>query len=323
VEQGQASRVMTGASQPQGADAVVPVEQTRTSGKPNELRVEVLSPSPAGTHVRRRGSDMAAGTLVLRAGTECGPAEIGALAALSRPVVTVGRRPTVAILATGDELIEPHEPLLPGRIVNSNGPALAALVRQHGGVPVVLPTAPDRRDVIRAAFASAASADFILSSGGVSVGDHDYVKEVLAELGARPVFWRVAMKPGKPLYFSVLEGKPCFGLPGNPVSSMVSFLQFVRPAIRRAVGYRDGDLLLPSARALVDGPVRNQDDRRGYLRAALRFDHGRLRARVMEAQGSHQLTSMLGASGLVVIEPGEAIEAGGEVTVQVIGPIRS
>lgn len=323
VEQGQATRVMTGAPLPQGADAVVPVEQTRAPNRPDEHLVEVLVPAPAGTFVRRRGSDMAVGAMVLRSGTECGPAEVGALAALGRPVVTVGRRPTVAILATGDELVESHEPLSPGRIVNCNSPALATLVRQHGGVPVVLPTAPDCMDEIRAAFASAMSADFILSSGGVSVGDHDYVKKVLAELGARTIFWRVAMKPGKPLHFSVLNGKPCFGLPGNPVSSMVSFLQFVRPAIRRAAGYRDEDLLLPTARALVDGPVSNQNDRRSYLRANLRLDGSRLRARVMGSQGSHQLTSLLGANGLVLIEPGEAIEAGGEVTVQVIGSIGS
>lgn len=319
VGQGQASRVMTGAPLPLGADAVIPVEQTRTPGRPDEQMVEVWTPAAPGTHIRRRGSDVAAGSVVLRAGTECGPAEVGALAALGRPVVTVGRRPTVAILATGDELSEPHEPLAPGMIVNSNSPTLAALARRHGAVPVVLPIAPDRREALRAAFASAMSADFILSSGGVSVGDHDYVKEVLAELGARTVFWRVAMKPGKPLHFSVLGGKPCFGLPGNPVSSMVSFLQFVRPAIRRAAGYRDDDLLLPAARAVVDGPVGNPDDRRGYLRAALRLDGSRLRARVIAAQGSHQLTSLLEANGLVVLEPGETVEAGGEATVQVIG----
>jgi molybdopterin molybdotransferase len=308
---------MTGAPVPRGADTVIRVEYTQGSGS----RVGVLRPEELGSNIRRRGEELKQGDGILRPGTVCGAGEIAVLEAQQRAFAPVYRRPVVAVLSTGDELVDVDEPLAPGKVVNSNTYGLAAMVRAHGGAPVLLPIARDRREDIRRAIESALTADFILSSGGVSVGEYDYVKQVLDEMGAQAALWRVAMKPGKPLFFCTLQGKPYFGLPGNPVSSLVSFLQFVRPAIRKAIGHPEGDLLLPTARAATESPLDNPGDRRHYLRAHLRFDQGRLGARVLARQGSHMLSSMLGANGLVVLEPGQRVESGGEVTVQIIGRV--
>ena len=256
------------------------------------------------------------------AGTELTAGEVGVLASLQRTFVPVFRRPTVAILSTGDELVEIDEPLEPGKIVNSNTASLAAMVSAHGGVPVMLPTAPDIEEEISRTVQTALGCDFILSSGGVSVGDFDFVKKVLDEMEAEQVLWRVSMKPGKPLFFCLLRGRPYFGLPGNPVSSLMSFLQFVRPAVRKASGYGDGELLLPTARARMRHEVNNAGDRREYQRARLDWEDDQLMAdTAYRAQGSHILTSMLGANGVVVLEPGQQADAGDEVGVQIIGDV--
>ena len=318
VAPGQASRIMTGAPIPAGADTVIRVEDTRAAGD----RVEILEGDDPAANIRRRGEDMKLGEKLIEAGTELGPGELGVLATVQRTFVPVHRRPRLAILSTGDELVEIDEPLEPGKIVNSNTATLAAMARAHGAEPVMLPVAPDDEDRIREAVESALGSDFILSSGGVSVGEYDFVKKVLTEMGAEEILWRVAMKPGKPLYFCLLKGKPYFGLPGNPVSGCMSFLQFVRPAVRKASGYPPEQQLLPTATARMENGEENDGDRRQYLRAQLRWENGRLGARTgHRGQGSHILTSMLGANGVVVLKPGQRVGAGDEVTVQIIGKL--
>ena len=316
VQSGQASRIMTGAPMPEGTDTVIPVEDARSTS----TRVEVLTSGEIGDHVRPRGEDMEEGTVVLPAGTCCGPGEVGVLAALQRCFITVRKRPTLAILSTGDELVDIDEPLPPGKIVNSNTYALAELARTHGAVPLMYPIVRDSKAEIRKAIEQVLQADFVLSSGGVSVGEYDFVKVVLEEMDARFVFWRVAMKPGKPLLFCVLRERAYFGLPGNPVSGMISFLQFVRPAIRKASGFADDDLLLPTARGIAGNRMDNTGERPNYLRAQLQLVDGHLRATTRPGQGSHMLTSMLGANGVVILEPNQVVEEGGAVELQIIPP---
>ena len=314
---GQTSRIMTGGLVPAGADTVVMVEDTRAEGE----RVEILEPDDEGSNIRLCGEDMRAGEVVVAAGTECGVGEISVLAAQQNTFVTVYRRPTVAIFSTGDELVEIDEPLEPGKIVNSNTASLAALCRAHGAVPLMLPSARDTAADTQRVVEMALTADFAISSGGVSVGEYDYVKQVLDAMGADIKLWRVAMKPGKPLFFCLIGGKPYFGVPGNPVSSMMSFLQFVRPAIRKVGGYSGADLYLPEARAVLDNAVENDGNRRNYLRAQLRYVDRQIRATTRDGQGSHMITSMLGANGFVVLEPEQKVAVGGEVKVQLIGNI--
>ena len=322
VGEGQTSRIMTGAPVPEGADTVIRVEDTQADGD----RIEILDPEESGGNIRRRGEDMREGEILLESGSELGPGEIAALAAAQCTPVPVHRRPTITILSTGDELVEIDEPLEPGKIVNSNTTTLAAMARAHGAEPVMLPTARDDEGEIRRTIEAALSGDFhgdfIISTGGVSVGEYDYIKKVLDDLGAEEILWRVAMKPGKPLYFCILQGVPYFGLPGNPVSGIMSFLQFVRPAIRKASGYPADELLLPTAPARMDNTERNDGDRRNYLRARLRAAGGQLRAdTTYRTQDSHIITSMLGANGIVILEPGQTVEPDDEVTVQIIGRV--
>jgi molybdopterin molybdotransferase len=315
VNPGQTSRIMTGAPLPPGADTVVRVEDTCSRGP----RVLVLESEEENANVRYCGEDIRAGATLLKTGTECGPGELAVLASQQHASVPVFRRPTLAILSTGDELVELGQSLEPGKIVDSNTYALAALARTHHAVPWMLPIVRDREIDIRRAIESVLNADFILSSGGVSVGEHDYVKKVLVDLGAEIGLWRVAMKPGRPLFFCTIHGKPYFGLPGNPVSSVISFLQFVRPAIHKASSYPPNDWLLPTARATMDHHLHNGGNRRHYLRARLRYDSGRLCATAHQRQGSHMLSSMLDTNGLVILNPEEKVQAGEEAEVQIIG----
>ena len=319
LEAGQASRIMTGAPVPPGCDTVIRVEDTRDHGD----RVDILVPAEEGANIRRRGEDMREGEPLIRAGAELGSGEVGVLAAVQQSFVAVGRRPTVAVLSSGDELVEIDQVRGPGQIVNSNTPALGAVARACGAEPVLLPTVVDDEAAIRASVETALTCDFVVSSGGVSVGEYDYVKKVLDDLGAEEVLWRVAMKPGKPLFFCMLRGKPYFGLPGNPVSSLMSFLQFVGPAVRKAAGHPPERWPLPESTALMEHDVANDGDRRNFLRARLRLDGGgRLTASTSHrAQGSHILTSMLGANGIVVLDPDQAAAAGDPVTVQIIGAV--
>jgi molybdopterin molybdotransferase len=325
VEAGDAIRIMTGAPLPAGADAVVPIEDTSDGQRMREERlaapvheIDVYVPVMAGDNVRRAGEDVRRGETVLAPGRVIRPQEIGVLASLGRPAVLVHRRPKVAILATGDELVDPGELLGPGKIRNSNEYTNAALVRRTGGLPLRLGVARDVAGALSAKIRAGLDmgADLFLTSGGVSVGDYDVVKDVLSTEG-RMQFWQVNMKPGKPLAFGLLHGGvPLVGLPGNPVSAMVSFEQFARPAILKMLGHKE--LAKPVVRALLDEDLANSG-RRGFLRVVVTKREGRYRARATGEQGSGVLTSMARANGLAVIPEGTlGLHSGSEVDVQML-----
>ena len=319
VGEGEAIRIMTGAPIPGGADAIVVVERTESVGD----EVKVFAAARPGAHIRRRGEDVRAGQVALRSGAELGAGEIGLCASLRRPFVRVARAPVVAVLSTGDELVEVGAAPGPGQIVNSNAFSLAALVREAGGLARIMPIARDVLEEIAAALEEASAADVVIASGGVSVGEFDFVKAALDGLGATTRFWRVAMKPGKPIVFASLRGKPFFGLPGNPVSCMVGFHLFVRPAIRKMMGVRRTRLMRPTVEAELTNDVRSTGDRRTFQRAVVEWQDGRLVATTKAAQGSGVLSSMVGANGLVVVPEGvREISAGNLVTVQMIGELR-
>jgi molybdopterin molybdotransferase len=318
VETGKASRIMTGGVVPVGADAVVMVENTVQFGD----RVGVLKPVRAGQNVRERGEDVLRGQITLSQGTVIGPGEIGLLASFQKSILSVARRPLVAILSTGDEVVDLDEPLIPGKIVNSNSYTLSALVREAGGIPQNLGIIRDDPDLLKQAIDSALHADFLLSTGGVSVGDYDYIKSVLIEAGADVKFWKVLMKPGKPLAYGILKGKPFFGLPGNPVSCMVSFLLFVRLALRKAMGYPESAWRLPEVRAVLQNDVMAGGDRRHYLRGRVMWDGHGFRVSTLSGQGSGMLHSMVGTNGLVIVETGTTgLPEGSEVSVLLMRPI--
>lgn len=317
VAPGTSSRIMTGAVMPAGADAVVMVENTIQG----DGTVDILKPVKPGQNVRYRGEDVKAGQPVLSAGAEIGPGEIGLMASFQRSSISVTRQPLVSILSTGDEVVDIDEAITPGKIVNSNSYSLSTLVHEAGARAVNLGIAPDTEEDIRRAITTALHADVILSTGGVSVGDYDYVKKVIQDLGAEMKLWRVQMKPGKPLAFGLLQGKPFFGLPGNPVSCMVSFLLFARPAIRKMMGYALDRLHLPSISAVLTNDLSAGGDRRHYLRARLNYDNGRFLASTVTGQGSGMLSSMTGTNGLVIVETGvTSISAGSEVSVLLMRP---
>ena len=314
---GEAYRIMTGAPIPPGADAVIMQEHCDRAGDVVTLRRSVK----LRDHVRAAGEDVRAGETVLRRGVTLRAAELGTLASARRAQVAVTRRPIVAILSTGDELRDADQPLDAGAIADTNSYALAALTREAGGEPRVSPIVRDDKAALAAAIDDARRADLIVSTGGVSVGEHDHVKTVLAELGAELTAWRVDMKPGKPVALAVLDGTPYYGLPGNPVSSMVAFLLFVRPAIRAALGCAE-PLDLPRATVRLETALTVRGERRQFLRARLRFVDGRLVATPMARQGSGVLTSMLGANGLLVVDAGtHQFDAGADATALVIGPL--
>lgn len=312
-----AMRIMTGAFVPDGADTVVQVELT-DGGTDHVTITKALA---RGTNIRRRGEDMRAGEVVIRSGVRIGPAELAMLAAVQKTTVLVGRRPTVAILSTGDELIDVGDALEPGKIVNTNGPLLAALVREAGAIPRMLGIVRDTKEATIAAFESALESDFVLSSGGVSVGAYDFVKDALEALGAETKFWRVAMKPGKPVVLSRWRDRLIFGLPGNPVSTLVSFHLFAAPALRKAMGQAVG-LYPPMVNARLVAPLKSIGDRRVYLRVHVSAHDGELRVRPRISQSSGSLTSMVGANGLAVVESGVTlVDAGATVPVLLIGAL--
>ena len=316
IERGTASRIMTGALIPDGADAVAQVEIT--DGGREVVRVnEAVA---RGTNVRRRGDDMRAGDIILRSGALIRAAEIGALASAGKTDVRVGRRPTVAILATGDEIVDIDRAPAFNQVPNSNSYALAALAAESGALPQIRGIVRDDRDATIAAIESALDCDFILSSGGVSVGAFDFVKDALDALGGETKFWRVAMKPGKPVVLSRVRERLYFGLPGNPVSSMVGFLLFVRPALRKAMG--ESAHFDPIVSIRTTAPLRSKGDRRTYLRVRVIARDGELVAEPMRAQGSHISTSMLGANGLAILEAGTTLVNEHErVIVLLFGPM--
>lgn len=314
LEPGSAMRIMTGAFVPDGADTVVQVELTDGGLD----RVTVASAVPRGASIRRRGEDIRAGDVLLRAGARIGPAEVAILANAGKARVEVGRRPTVAILSTGDELVDVGETPPPGKIVNTNGALLAALVRDCGAIARPLGIVRDTREATIAAFEAAIESDFVISSGGVSVGAFDFVRDALDALGAETKFWRVAMKPGKPVVLSRLRDRVVFGLPGNPVSCFVSFHLFVAPALRKAMG-QEAQLFPPAVRARLTEAVRGAPERRVYARVQVVARDGALFATPLASQSSGALTSMLTANGLAVIAEGDRLPAGTEADVVLLG----
>jgi molybdopterin molybdotransferase len=319
VQSGTAIRIMTGALMPDGADTVAHVEITDAGSDD----VQVFEPLRRGTNVRKRGEDMHAGDVVLADGTPLHSAEIGVLAGVPKPVVRVGRRPTVAILSTGDEIIDVGDAMAPGKVLNSNSYSLAALVREAGAIPRMIGIVADTKEATIAAIESALESDFIISSGGVSVGAYDFVKDALDALGAETKFWQVAMKPGKPVVLSRVRGRLYFGLPGNPVSCMVSFLLFIAPAIRKAMG-QTTNLLPPIVQTRVSASLKSRGDRRNYLRVRVVARDGELVSVPMSSQGSGVSTSMIQANGLVIVETGiTAVEAGSIVPTVLVGAVQS
>jgi molybdopterin molybdotransferase len=325
VQAGSALRIMTGAPMPDGADAVVPFEETSDADREKAARlaspantVEVRRAVRPGDHVRPAGEDVSRGEKVMSPGRVIRAQEIGVLASLGRETVCVHRRPRVAILATGDELLEIHEPLVAGKIRNSNEYTNAALVERTGGIPIRLGIARDTQADLTAKIRAGLErgADLFLTSGGVSVGDYDVVKDVLGAEG-RMQFWQVCMKPGKPLAFGVLPGEvPLIGLPGNPVSAMVSFEQFARPAILKMLGRKD--LEKPCIVATMDEALGNSGRRR-FVRVVVSRREGRYHARTTGEQGSGVLTSMAKANGLAIVPEGTLrVDAGGKVRVQML-----
>jgi len=344
VAPGTAIRIMTGAPMPAGADAVVRFEETSddkrfaSNGKGKKAlspleerlsegfkksrggigrRIEVFKEVAIGENVRLAGEDIKKGELVLPKGTVIRPQEIGVLASLGRSEVQVVRRPRVAILATGDELVDIDEELTPGKIRNSNEYSNAALVLRYGGIPIMLGIARDDVADLTAKIKEglARGADLFLTSGGVSVGDFDIVKEVLNAEGEIS-FWQVRMKPGKPLAFGQIQGVPLIGLPGNPVSAMVSFEQFARPAILKMLGRTN--LRKPTIEAILEEDV-TSSGRRSFKRVIVRKREGQYYATTTGPQGSGVLTSMVKANGLAMIPEGVTrMEAGQCVQVQML-----
>jgi len=306
VEPGSAIRIMTGAPMPPQADTVVPFEET-DEGRSDSLHaaglVRIYKSVPIGASVRAAGEDVQADSIVVSHGTFIRPAEIGVLATIGAAAVPVYRRPKVAILATGDELVDVGERPGPGQIRNANGYSNAAQVLAAGGIPLQLPIARDTEAELMARLDEglAWGADLFMTSGGVSVGDYDVVKKVLQQRGQME-FWRVKMKPGKPIAFGIIEGVPLLGLPGNPVSAMVGFELFGRPALLKLQG-RDG-WTRPTIRATFSGTLTDRADRRQYVRVRVEQRDGAFVAHLTGEQGSGVLTSMMYADGLMIVPEG-------------------
>ena len=309
----QAVAISTGAVIPAGADAVVRVEETASE----DGLVEVFCEVESGTDIRYAGEDIRRGAAVLLSGARVGPAELGVLASVGRSVVRCHRRPRVRVLTTGDELVEPGRPLRPGAIYNSNAYSIPALAEQAGAEIAGITTIRDDVDETRAAISQALESDLAVICGGVSVGAHDHVKEALAELGVERLFWRVALKPGKPTWFGMHEGGLVFGLPGNPVSAMVTFILLARPALEAMGGGRPGRR---RTTAILDRDYPKRPDRAHAVRCRLDLREDGWHAVPSERHGSHVLTSMLGAEALAIIPTASAGVKGGErVEIELLG----
>lgn len=314
VGKGQAIRIMTGAPIPEGADTVVRVEYTEATAD----RVRILkSESGRGANIRPRGEDVKRGDRIIRTGTVLRPAEVGMLAILAKSFVMVHQRPRVGILSTGDELIDLDEPFDEHKIVNSNSYGIAAGVQEAGGVPVLLGIARDDPEALAAKITQGLGCEFLVLSGGVSMGDYDFTKAVFAQLGAEMNFWKLAIRPGQPVAFGRIQRTLAFGLPGNPVSSMVTFDQLVRPAILKMGGHRTWQR--PVVQAVFQETFTKQPDRRHFLRGVVRRENGVLTVRTTGGQGSGILTSLVKANGLIDIPVEvERLKPGDVVNVQLL-----
>ncbi len=316
VGPGEAIRIMTGAPVPDGADTVVRVEYT----EPSENGVRIFQPEPQGANIRLKGEDVMEGECIIPKGTQLRPGEIGMLAILAKSFVLVHQRPRVAILSTGDELADLDEKFDEHKIVNSNSYGIAAGVQEAGGIPILLGIARDTPESLKEKISQGLGCDIIVLSGGVSMGDSDFTKVVFAELGADMHFWKLAIRPGQPLAFGKIQGKLAFGLPGNPVSSMVTFEQLVRVAMMKMGGYRN--LKRPTVEAVFKEKFSKQPDRRHFLRGILAYEDGQLTVKTTGPQGSGILTSMVKANGLIdVAEEIEKVNPGDTVKLQVLSRI--
>lgn len=311
IAPGSCARIFTGAPVPMGADTIVIQENTDPEGDDG---VVVREGAASGTYVRRAGLDFEAGEALIPTGRALTARDIGLAAAMDLPWIAVHRRPRVAILSTGDEIVLPGDPIGPNQIVSSNGPALAAAVTAAGGAPTLLSIAKDDADALRAVAAGAVGHDLLLTTGGASVGKHDLVGSALAESGLALDFWKIAMRPGKPLMFGSLAGVPMLGLPGNPVSALVCFLLFGAPALRALHGRNDTDPRFETA--ILDAPLPENDQREDYLRARLSLDStGTMRITPFPKQDSSMMRRLAEADALIrrapfaqPTEPGEPVE---------------
>ncbi len=316
VNPGEAVRIMTGAPVPQGADSIVPVERTRASGG----MVEIMAEPALGEFVRPSGEDLRIGELVMNAGKRLSPADIGMLASLNHAMIDVYRRPRVAIVATGDELVDVDQVPTGAQVVNSSAYALAAAVEECGGEAVILKVARDTPEEIRARFNEAAAMDAVLSTGGVSAGDFDHVKGILDELGMRTLFHGVAQKPGRPFKYGLIGNRPMFGLPGNPVSTLVCFYLYARPALLKMGGHSALGLPRVTARCAADMKVANNLTE--FVRVRLERRGGELYALAAGSQGSNILSALSRADGLLVGPAREnLLKAGFQATVLLLSPV--
>ncbi|MDY7034326.1 MAG: molybdopterin molybdotransferase MoeA [Thermodesulfobacteriota bacterium] len=309
----EATRIMTGAPIPPGADTVVPIEHTER----DKDEVRIFKESKKDDNIRASGEDVRTGDLVISKGTVLRPAEVGMMASVGRAFVHVYQMPRVAIISTGDELVDVDNELTKGKIINTNRYTLMSQVRECGGVPMSLGIAGDTEEEIEKKFGEAAHADVIVSSGGVSVGDYDLVRVVLKKMGAEMKFSRVAMRPGQPLTFGLMEGRPVFALPGNPVSSMISFEQFVRPSLLKMSGFRK--IFRPVVYALLQEDISQKPGRKCFLRCTVSLKDHNYCVRPTGEQGAGILMSMVKSNGLLVLpEDKTDLKAGDKVRVQLL-----
>ena len=314
VGPGEAIRIMTGAPMPEGADTVVRVEYT----EPSEASVRIMMAEYGqGANIRPKGDDVQEGDCIIAKGTQLRSGEIGMLAILAKSFVLVHQCPRVGILSTGDELADLDESFDENKIVNSNSYGIAAAIQEAGGIPVLLGIAKDNPDSLKDKIRQGLTCDILVLSGGVSMGDYDFTKPVFAELGADMNFWKLAIRPGQPVAFGKIQGKLAFGLPGNPVSSMVTFDQLVRPAMMKLGGYAIWER--PVVKAIFQEKFSKQNDRRHFLRGVLAYENGNLVVRTTGKQGSGILTSMVKANGFIdVAEEVEGLQPGDVVNVQLL-----
>ncbi len=316
VKPGGAVRIMTGAPTPAGCDAIVPIEETEE----NDGKVTMTGKVKRGDHLRVRGEDVSQGDLVITAGTVLRPAEINMLASFGYQTVSVFRRPKIAILSTGDELVEPGDEIGPGQIINSNTYSLAAAVKEIGGEPILLGIARDDRASLTEKISTGLEADGLITSAGVSMGDRDLVCEVLQMLGVERQFWKVDIKPGRPTAFGLKDGKPIFSLPGNPVSSMITFEEFIRPALLKMMGHQR--VIKPFIKAIMQETINKKPGRVQFLRVRVVNDGEQLLASSSGDQNTGIVRTLLRANGIAVLPTDrEQIMAGEEVNVQLIAAI--
>ncbi len=313
LKPGEAIKIMTGAPMPNGADAVVMAEYTEKDGD----KVRIFKRPEKSDHIRKAGEDVKEGQLVIKKGQLIRPSEIGMLASMARSIVSVYQRPRVAILATGDELVDLDEEICGAKIINSNTYAVGAQIQECGALPILLGIARDRQDELEERLRLGMNADIIITSGGVSVGDYDHVKDVVKGLGGDLRLWKVAIKPGKPLAFSMLNSRPMFGLPGNPVASMVTFEIFVRPAILKMMGHKK--IFRPIIDATIKDDLKKKENRRHFIRASVQSDGDGYAVETTGDQGSHMMTSMTKANGLIIFHENDtSIKAGDKVKVMLL-----